>query len=180
MKMTSRSDMSMDPSCSASAGRSAPIERLARRALEHLGGGDVGFRRHVDRFDNLRVSDSQELMPALGSFGWLTLGFLFLPRSIVCHWFPVDRRLNHHRMYTQARLAARERGSEMFVVLFRMMKFGAPDTIRTCGLHLRRVALYPAELRAHLCGAYAVLTRRSCETDVIDTDFASPCFPTLF
>ena len=27
---------------------------------------------------------------------------------------------------------------------------GAPDTIRTCGLHLRRVALYPAELRAHL------------------------------
>ena len=26
---------------------------------------------------------------------------------------------------------------------------GAPDTIRTCGLHLRRVALYPAELRVH-------------------------------
>jgi hypothetical protein len=25
-----------------------------------------------------------------------------------------------------------------------------------------------------------VLTRRSCETDVIDTDFTSPCFPTLF
>ena len=28
---------------------------------------------------------------------------------------------------------------------------GAPDTIRTCGLHLRRVALYPAELRVHQC-----------------------------
>ena len=27
---------------------------------------------------------------------------------------------------------------------------GAPDTIRMCGLHLRRVALYPAELRVHL------------------------------
>ena len=27
---------------------------------------------------------------------------------------------------------------------------GAPDTTRTCGLHLRRVALYPAELRVHL------------------------------
>src|ERR1700733_6298829 len=26
---------------------------------------------------------------------------------------------------------------------------GAPDTIRTCGLYLRRVALYPAELRVH-------------------------------
>lgn len=25
--------------------------------------------------------------------------------------------------------------------------FGAPDTVRTCGLHLRRVALCPAELR---------------------------------
>lgn len=24
---------------------------------------------------------------------------------------------------------------------------GAPDRIRTCGFHLRRVALYPAELR---------------------------------
>ena len=27
---------------------------------------------------------------------------------------------------------------------------GAPDTIRTCGLYLRRVALYPAELRVLL------------------------------
>jgi hypothetical protein len=27
---------------------------------------------------------------------------------------------------------------------------GAPDAIRTCGLYLRRVALYPAELRVHL------------------------------
>jgi hypothetical protein len=27
---------------------------------------------------------------------------------------------------------------------------GAPDTIRTRGLYLRRVALYPAELRVHL------------------------------
>lgn len=31
------------------------------------------------------------------------------------------------------------------------LKGGAPDTIRTCGLHLRRVALYPAELRVHRC-----------------------------
>jgi hypothetical protein len=39
---------------------------------------------------------------------------------------------------------------------------GAPDTIRTCGLHLRRVALYPAELRVHLCclrSAYADFLR---------------------
>ena len=35
----------------------------------------------------------------------------------------------------------------MFVVLYAN---GAPDTIRTCDLHLRRVALYPAELRALL------------------------------
>ena len=27
---------------------------------------------------------------------------------------------------------------------------GAPDTIRTCGLRLRRAMLYPAELRVHL------------------------------
>src|SRR5882757_9420140 len=27
---------------------------------------------------------------------------------------------------------------------------GAPDTIRTCGLRLRRATLYPAELRVHL------------------------------
>ncbi len=26
---------------------------------------------------------------------------------------------------------------------------GAPDTIRTCDFYLRRVALYPSELRAH-------------------------------
>ncbi len=35
---------------------------------------------------------------------------------------------------------------------------GAPDTIRTCGLHLRRVALYPAELRVHLKFRLARLT----------------------
>ena len=28
-------------------------------------------------------------------------------------------------------------------------EIGAPDRIRTCDFHLRRVALYPAELRAH-------------------------------
>ena len=38
---------------------------------------------------------------------------------------------------------------------------GAPDTIRTCGLRLRRATLYPAELRVP--SAYAVLTRISCE-----------------
>ena len=36
---------------------------------------------------------------------------------------------------------------------------GAPDTIRTCGLRLRRATLYPAELRVLI--AYAVLTRIS-------------------
>ena len=36
---------------------------------------------------------------------------------------------------------------------------GAPDTIRTCGLRLRRATLYPAELR--VLTAYAVLTRIS-------------------
>src|SRR5258708_17434121 len=43
-------------------------------------------------------------------------------------------------------------------VLFRSGRdFGAPDTIRTCGLRLRRATLYPAELRVLI--AYAVLTR---------------------
>jgi hypothetical protein len=37
------------------------------------------------------------------------------------------------------------------------VRSGAPDTIRTCGLHLRRVALYAAELRVHSV-AYFVLT----------------------
>ena len=31
-----------------------------------------------------------------------------------------------------------------------MGNYGAPDRIRTCGLCLRRAALYPAELRVHL------------------------------
>ena len=30
---------------------------------------------------------------------------------------------------------------------------GAPDRIRTCGLQLRRLSLYPAELRARLTTA---------------------------
>jgi hypothetical protein len=33
---------------------------------------------------------------------------------------------------------------------FKWWAFGAPDTIRTCGLRLRRATLYPAELRVHL------------------------------
>ena len=38
-----------------------------------------------------------------------------------------------------------------------IQRCGAPDTIRTCGLRLRRATLYPAELRVPT--AYAVLTR---------------------
>jgi hypothetical protein len=54
----------------------------------------------------------------------------------------------------------------------------AADRAMTCPKRFERVAvaLYPAELWALLCVAY----RRSCETDVIDTDFASPCYFTLF
>ena len=40
--------------------------------------------------------------------------------------------------------------SEISVRFPLLLRSGAPDTIRTCGLHLRRVALYPAELRVHL------------------------------
>jgi hypothetical protein len=47
-------------------------------------------------------------------------------------------------------------------------EIGAPDTIRTCGLHLRRVALYPAELR--LRNAYADFLRY----EEMTTDLASP------
>lgn len=38
-----------------------------------------------------------------------------------------------------------------------LMRDGAPDTIRTCGLRLRRATLYPAELRVPAClrSAYA-------------------------
>ena len=32
-------------------------------------------------------------------------------------------------------------------------KIGAPNKIRTCGLCLRRAALYPAELWMHLCSS---------------------------
>jgi hypothetical protein len=39
-------------------------------------------------------------------------------------------------------------------VLVDQQHTGAPGTIRTCGLHLRRVALYPAELRVHHRGYY--------------------------
>ena len=35
--------------------------------------------------------------------------------------------------------------------------FGAPDRIRTCGLYLRRVALYPAELRVSVTWNYSPL-----------------------
>jgi hypothetical protein len=43
---------------------------------------------------------------------------------------------------------------------------GAPDTIRTCGLHLRRVALYPAELRAHLSLLSPTDLQRSMDSDI--------------
>jgi hypothetical protein len=50
---------------------------------------------------------------------------------------------------------------------------GAPDTIRTCGLHLRRVALYPAELRAHFTSLNPIDPRRS--TDSVTFDRACHC-----
>jgi hypothetical protein len=49
---------------------------------------------------------------------------------------------------------------------------GAPDTIRTCGLYLRRVALYPGATGA--CAAYAVLTRILDDCEEICVDLLSP------
>jgi len=59
------------------------------------------------------------------------------------------------------------------------VNFGAPDTIRTCGLRLRRATLYPAELRG-ASAAYAVLTRISCECEATSSALASLCIPDLF
>ena len=55
---------------------------------------------------------------------------------------------------------------------------GAPDTIRTCGLRLRRATLYPAELR--VLTAYAVLTRISCMSEPQRAALASLCNTILF
>jgi hypothetical protein len=58
-------------------------------------------------------------------------------------------------------LVARRFGT--FATISTPFRNGAPDTIRTCDLHLRRVALYPAELRVHLCclrSAYADFLQR--------------------
>jgi hypothetical protein len=55
---------------------------------------------------------------------------------------------------------------------------GAPDTIRTCGLRLRRATLYPAELR--VLTAYAVLTRISRMSGPQRAALASHCSTILF
>jgi hypothetical protein len=54
------------------------------------------------------------------------------------------------------------------------VNFGAPDTIRTCGLRLRRATLYPAELRVHLLltqclrGFFASVKRRAAFSQVFE------------
>src|SRR5439155_22332410 len=55
---------------------------------------------------------------------------------------------------------------------------GAPDTIRTCGLRLRRATLYPAELR--VLTAYAVLTRVLRMSEPQRASLASHCSTILF
>jgi hypothetical protein len=55
---------------------------------------------------------------------------------------------------------------------------GAPDTIRTCGLRLRRATLYPAELR--VLTAYVVLTRISRMSELQRAVLASLCTTILF
>ena len=37
-----------------------------------------------------------------------------------------------------------------------MLKYGAPDTIRTCDRWYRKPVLYPAELRAHTISLHLV------------------------
>src|SRR5260370_41462432 len=53
---------------------------------------------------------------------------------------------------------------------------GAPDTIRTCDLCLRRVALYPAELRAQ-----CLAVQRPNESNPLGVccDIVKPVFPAL-
>src|SRR4051812_33676521 len=56
----------------------------------------------------------------------------------------------------------------------RQGKIGAPDTIRTCGLRLRRATLYPAELRVPT--AYAVLTRNPSESEAATVRSRKPLY----
>jgi hypothetical protein len=63
-------------------------------------------------------------------------------------------------------------------------EIGAPDAIRTCGLHLRRVAFYPAELRAHLSLPSPTNLCRSTDSDTLQSSLSfqapnAPCCCTL-
>jgi hypothetical protein len=49
----------------------------------------------------------------------------------------------------------------------RRAKSGAPDRIRTCGPQLRRLVLYPAELRAQNSRRSSVASRQSVESSVL-------------
>ena len=61
-------------------------------------------------------------------------------------------------------------------MLLALQSDGAPDTIRICDLHLRRVALYPAELRAQ-----CLAVQRPNESNPLGVccDIVKPVFPAL-
>ncbi len=60
---------------------------------------------------------------------------------------------NTHRDYSPRKsLQAKGPGRRAGVLIRGLEKIGAPDRIRTCGLRLRRAALYPAELRVRRAG----------------------------
>ena len=60
--------------------------------------------------------------------------------------------------------------------LWLTMKTGAPDRIRTCGLCLRRAALYPAELRVHNFGT-STSSRQALQLQILSVRPA-PCATT--
>ncbi len=60
---------------------------------------------------------------------------------------------NTHRYFSPRKsLQAKGPGRRAGVLIRGLEKIGAPDRIRTCGLRLRRAALYPAELRVRHAG----------------------------
>src|SRR5260221_405512 len=69
-------------------------------------------------------------------------------------WRPTDTLISGKRL-EQAKVA--ESLNPTAASARRHCSVGAPDRIRTCGLYLRRVALYPAELRVPVTWNYSPL-----------------------
>lgn len=112
---------------------------------------DGGFAGSASDTNELHVADRVAIV-VRQEFGAGALEFGLNGRFLFRFGFRGSHSVFHHGVIVSQKRLSEEGlfAISRFRGLFNPIRYGMPDTSRTCDLQLRKLTLYPSELRAHV------------------------------